>query len=87
MLDQGYLTWSRHHRTLPGRGAFPLGAFVSALRATGYDGVVSLECFSDQLRAEPAGIVAKAGFEVLDQLWDDHDGSFISDTKSCTYGP
>ncbi len=71
MLDTDYMDWSRGHRTLPGRGALALDRFARAVRATGYDGVVSLECFSDALRAEPAERVARDGFAALDALWSE----------------
>ena len=69
VLDLAYLVWSRNHRTIPGRGAFDLPAFSRNVRATGYDDVFSLECFSDDLRREPAEDVAKAGFTALNDLW------------------
>lgn len=68
ILDLDHMTWSRHHRNLPGRGAFPLGDFMAVLRSTGYDGIVSLECFCDELRTAPAGTVAMAGKRALDAL-------------------
>lgn len=68
-LELDYMSWSRGHRTLPGRGGFALGDFMAALRATGYDGVVSLECFSPALRQEPAAAVAREGFAALTALW------------------
>lgn len=72
MLDLAYLDWSRSHRALPGRGSFDLQAFTSKVRATGYDGVFSLECFSDELRAEQAQSVAEDGFAAMNRLWN-HD--------------
>lgn len=68
-LDLDYMSWSRNHRTLPGRGGFALGDFMAALRAAGYDGPVSLECFSPALREEPAGAAAREGFAALSALW------------------
>jgi 4-hydroxyphenylpyruvate dioxygenase len=49
MLD--LLTWSRHHRCLPGRGDLDVTGFAAILAAAGYHGPWSLEVFSDQLRA------------------------------------
>lgn len=71
MLDLPYLDWSRSHRTLPGRGAFDLASFTAEVKATGYDGVFSLECFSDDLRREPAMRIAKAGYAEMNSLWAD----------------
>ena len=68
-LDLSYLEWSRNHRTLPGRGVFDLAAFTQQVRNTGYNGVFSLECFSDELKKEAPDDVAKAGFAALAELW------------------
>jgi len=43
----------RFHRLLPGTGAFDLDGFFDALDAAGYDGPVSVEVLSDELRALP----------------------------------
>ncbi len=60
-------------RLLPGEGVIDLAAFLQAVHATGYDGVVSVETFDEALRkAGPeeaarragkalAGVMAKAG--------------------------
>ena len=46
---------SRNHRRLPGRGEFDLAAFVDAVVATGYAGIVSPEVLSAEVRvATPA---------------------------------
>jgi 4-hydroxyphenylpyruvate dioxygenase len=50
-LDMDYLSWSRHYRCFPGQGEFPIDEFMDALRATGFDGLVSLEIFNDSFRA------------------------------------
>jgi len=53
------LTWSRHHRCLPGRGDLDVTGFAAILAAAGYRGPWSLEVFSDQLRAaRPAAAAA-----------------------------
>jgi len=44
---------SRHRRTPPGEGTFPLAAFLDALDGIGFEGVVSLEVLSASLRARP----------------------------------
>lgn len=71
-LDMDYLSWSRHYRSFPGQGELPLGAFMQALQATGYDGILSLEIFNDQFRAGSARGVAVDGHRslifMLDQL-------------------
>ena len=40
-----------HHRALPGEGEFDLAAFVAVLRQVGFDGVVTFEVLSADLRA------------------------------------
>jgi sugar phosphate isomerase/epimerase len=42
------------NRLLPGDGAIDVPAFLRSLKKTGYDGPVSLEVFSEDLRALPA---------------------------------
>jgi len=68
-LEIDYLEWSRNYRTLPARGDFNLQAFTTQVQMTGYDGVFSLECFSDDLRNDANDQVAKEGFLALRQLW------------------
>jgi len=51
-LDLDPMTWSRHHRCLPGDGAFDLARFAAAVRATGTTCPWSLEIFSDDLAAQ-----------------------------------
>jgi 4-hydroxyphenylpyruvate dioxygenase len=49
-LAMDVLQWSRHHRSLPGQGAFDLAAFVEYVVSAGYQGPLSLEVFNDVLR-------------------------------------
>jgi 4-hydroxyphenylpyruvate dioxygenase len=51
VLNMDYLSWSRHYRCFPGQGDLPLDEFMSALEATAYDGLLSLEIFNDEFRA------------------------------------
>lgn len=71
-LDMDYLSWSRHYRCFPGQGDLPIDAFMDALQATGYDGLLSLEIFNDRFRAGSARSVAIDGQRslllILDQL-------------------
>lgn len=71
-LDMDYLSWSRHFRCFPGQGDLPLGEFMEALQATGFDGLLSLEIFSDRFRAGSTRSVAIDGQRsllfMLDQL-------------------
>lgn len=52
------LRWSRHHRCLPGQGAFDLVDFTVRVLQAGYEGPLSLEVFSDALRAADPDQVA-----------------------------
>jgi 4-hydroxyphenylpyruvate dioxygenase len=56
-----YLSWSRHYRSFPGQGELPVDAFMEALHATGYDGLLSHENFSDRFRAGSARSLALDG--------------------------
>ena len=59
MMTLDLLTWSRHHRCLPGRGDLDVTGFATILADAGYSGPWSLEVFSDQLRAaQPAAAAA-----------------------------
>jgi 3-dehydroshikimate dehydratase len=60
-LDMDYLSWSRHYRCFPGQGELPVGEFMDALCATGFDGLLSLEIFNDSFRAGSARSVAVDG--------------------------
>jgi 4-hydroxyphenylpyruvate dioxygenase len=60
-LEMDYLSWSRHYRCFPGQGELPVDAFMEALQATGYDGLLSHEIFSDRFRAGSARGVAVDG--------------------------
>ncbi|MCB8881526.1 sugar phosphate isomerase/epimerase and 4-hydroxyphenylpyruvate domain-containing protein [Acidisoma cellulosilytica] len=69
-LELDLLSWSRHFRNMPGQGDLPVTAFMDAIWATGYDGVVSLEIFNDQFRAGSARAVAVDGKRSLVYLAD-----------------
>ena len=60
-LQMDYLSWSRHYRSFPGQGELPVGEFLDALMSTGFDGLTSLEIFSDRFRAGSARRVAVDG--------------------------
>jgi 4-hydroxyphenylpyruvate dioxygenase len=66
-----YLSWSRHYRCFPGQGELPLGAFMDALHATGFDGLLSLEIFNDSFRAGSARSVAIDGQRSLLLMLDE----------------
>jgi 4-hydroxyphenylpyruvate dioxygenase len=60
-LDMDFLSWSRHYRCFPGQGDLAIESFMEALQVTGFDGLLSLEIFSDRFRAGSARSVAIDG--------------------------
>ncbi len=56
---------SRFRRLPPGAGTFSLDDFVDALEAIGYDGVVSIEVLSEELRGRPPAAGAQELFDSL----------------------
>ena len=60
---------SRHHRRLPGRGEFDLAAFVEAVAATGYTGIVSPEVLSAEVRSAPPAPFAVDLHRALHAQW------------------
>jgi 4-hydroxyphenylpyruvate dioxygenase len=69
-LEMDFLSWSRHYRCFPGQGDLPIDAFMDALQATGFDGLLSLEIFNDRFRAGSARSVAIDGQRALVQMLD-----------------
>ena len=68
MLDIDLISWSRRFRLLPGRGEFDLAGFADAIRATGYDGVWSLETFDETAADLPSRQVATDAYAALRDL-------------------
>ncbi|WP_337844613.1 TIM barrel protein [Thermus sp.] len=64
------LALSRHHRSFPGQGDWPLGRFVEAVLASGYRGPLSLEIFNEWFRAAPPQEVAWNAMRSLKVLLD-----------------
>ena len=64
---------SRHFRCFPGQGDLPVVAMLQALRATGYDGWLSHEIFSDDFRAASTRRIAIDGMRSF--LWLDEQQS------------
>src|SRR5438552_673265 len=52
-LGMNTLTLSRHFRSFPGQGDLDVPAFMRSVLAAGYTGTISLEIFSDDMRAAP----------------------------------
>jgi 4-hydroxyphenylpyruvate dioxygenase len=70
-LDMDYLSWSRHYRCYPGQGELAVDAFMDALQATDFDGLISLEIFNDSFRAGSARNVAIDGQRSLLVMFDE----------------
>jgi 4-hydroxyphenylpyruvate dioxygenase len=70
-LEMDFLSWSRHYRCFPGQGDLPVAEFMQALNATGFDGALSLEIFSDRFRAGSARHVATDGQRSLIFMLDE----------------
>ncbi|KAF3160463.1 hypothetical protein TWF788_003146 [Orbilia oligospora] len=58
VLNISVLDYSRHCRTFPGQGSFPIVPFIRAVAQTGYRGPLSLEILNDDFRAASAKVVA-----------------------------
>ncbi|MFS4437683.1 bifunctional sugar phosphate isomerase/epimerase/4-hydroxyphenylpyruvate dioxygenase family protein [Paracoccaceae bacterium GXU_MW_L88] len=67
LMDMDLLQWSRHFRNFPGQGDLPVGAFMEAVVATGYDGWLSHEIFNDRFRMAAPRRIAEDGERAL--LW------------------
>jgi 4-hydroxyphenylpyruvate dioxygenase len=68
MMALDLLTWSRHHRCLPGYGSLDVTGFAAILADAGYRGPWSLEVFSDTLRAAPPAVAAADCMRSLAEL-------------------
>lgn len=69
-IDMDLLYWSRHFRNMPGQGDLDVSGFLSAVLATGYDDVLSLEVFNDQFRTCSPKTVSIDGHRSLTNLTD-----------------
>ena len=69
-IDMDLLYWSRHFRNMPGEGDLDVPAFMRAVMATGYQGVISLEIFNDQFRGGSPKSIAVDGYRSLVNLMD-----------------
>jgi sugar phosphate isomerase/epimerase len=57
------------HRLLPGGGSFELDRFASTLLDRGWDGIVSVEVLSDELRRLPVDEFARRAYESTARHW------------------
>jgi sugar phosphate isomerase/epimerase len=58
-----------HRRAVPGDGVFDLGRFASTLRDRGWDGLVSVEVLSAELRALPIDDIARRLHDATARYW------------------
>ena len=65
----------RHGRLLPGSGELPLAAFAAAVAATGFDGPITAEVLSADLRRRDPKTVARLVRESLVALWPEADAT------------
>ncbi|MFK5979443.1 MAG: TIM barrel protein [Rhizobiaceae bacterium] len=70
LIDMDLLHLSRHYRNMPGEGDLDVTAFMRAVAATGYDGVLSLEVFNDQFRGGSPSSISIDGHRSLLALMD-----------------
>jgi 4-hydroxyphenylpyruvate dioxygenase len=80
------LQLSRHYRCFPGQGEYPMIEFMRRLRATGYDGTVSHEIFSDEFRSGSPQQVAIAGRRAFVWLGEQAQRDARSDESSLIDG-
>jgi 4-hydroxyphenylpyruvate dioxygenase len=60
-FDMSAIHVGRHLRCFPGQGTFPVVEYMQAVAATGYDGYISHEIFSDDFRAASLEATAADG--------------------------
>ncbi|MFY7888817.1 MAG: bifunctional sugar phosphate isomerase/epimerase/4-hydroxyphenylpyruvate dioxygenase family protein [Spirosomataceae bacterium] len=78
----------RHYRSFPGQGAFPVVEFMKAVRATGYDGYISHEIFSDEFRSsliEPVALDGKRSLIWLEGITDTKKTSPVPSLSSIEF--
>jgi sugar phosphate isomerase/epimerase len=58
-----------NRRTYPGQGSLEVDRFVSVVRALGWDGVVSVQILSEELRQVPLGAFANRAYATSSTYW------------------
>ena len=75
-IDMDVLQLSRHLRLFPGQGELPIGDFMGAIEATGFDGWISHEIFNDRFRmALPRRIAADGERSLIAMTGKRRDGA------------
>ena len=60
---------SLHRRALPGDGILELDRFATTLREMGYDGIVSVEVLSAELRELPVDVLVRRLHDTSAPYW------------------
>lgn len=63
-----FLELSRGYRLFPGEGFSPIDDFVSTVRTTGYDGILSVEVFNAYYRTLAPDVIARRARDSLEPL-------------------
>jgi len=58
-----------HRRALPGEGILDLVRFAATLLDRGWDGLVSVEVLSEELRASPIEEIARRAHDTTARYW------------------
>ena len=58
-----------NRRTYPGQGALEVERFASVVQAIGWDGVVSVQILSEELRRVPLGDFARRAYQASSAYW------------------
>jgi sugar phosphate isomerase/epimerase len=68
-VSDDYVAETEHRRAWPGVGELPLKRFTATLRERGWNGVVSVEVLSEQLRALPVEEFARHAYQTCAPYW------------------
>ena len=68
-VSADYMAETTDRRTWPGQGEFELTRFASTLLDRGWDGIVSVEVLSGELRRLPVGEFATLAYETTAPYW------------------
>jgi sugar phosphate isomerase/epimerase len=68
-VSDDYVAETENRRAWPGDGELPLKRFTATLRERGWNGVVSVEVLSEQLRALPVEEFARHAYQTCAPYW------------------
>jgi sugar phosphate isomerase/epimerase len=69
VVSDDYMTETMNRRAWPGEGELDLDAYRSILASKGWDGIVSVEVLSEELRKLPIADFAKQAYETTAASW------------------